>query len=586
MKRKTKIICTLGPATDDPEILRQLMLNGMNCARINFSHGEHKDHLVRINAVKKMRDELNLPIAILLDTKGPEIRTGNFEDGKVLLESGQTFILTPKDIVGDQTKTSITYKDLANDVSVGTKIMVDDGLIEMEVTSIDGEDVVCKIINGGIVSNHKGINVPGVVLGMEYMSQKDIDDIKFGIEQDFDFIAASFVRSAFDVLEIKRVLEQNGGENIQIISKIENRQGVDNVEAILKVSDGIMIARGDMGVEISFDELPSIQKKLIKQCYSAGKKVITATQMLESITHNPRPTRAEISDVANAVYDGTSAVMLSGETAVGEHPVLALKTMAQICIKTEEDIDYIKRFENMQHRKMTSVSNAISHSSCTTAHDIGAAAIITVTQSGYTSRQISSYRPNCPIISGTVNKKIWRQLNLSWGVTPILTEFKDTSDELFEHAVKRSVEETNLVSKGDAVVLTGGSPIGISGTTNILKVQLVGDILATGHSISSRSICGKVCVAASNNDALKKFEDGDILVINSTSNAIISILKRASAIITESAGSTSHAAIVGMTLEIPVLVGVKDATKILKHGTTVTIDGNRGQVYSGVAKIV
>lgn len=586
MTRKTKIICTLGPATDDLEVLRRLMTNGMNCARINFSHGQHEDHLVRINAVKKMRDELNLPIALLLDTKGPEIRTGDFEDGKIQVEKGQTFTLTPKDILGDQTRTSITYKNLSKDVIIGTRIMVDDGLIEMEVTSIDDGDVVCKIINGGVISNHKGINVPSVELGMEYMSQKDIDDIKFGIEQDFDFIAASFVRSGFDVLEIRRILEQNNCDDIQIISKIENRQGVDNIESILKVSDGIMIARGDMGVEISFDELPSIQKKLIKQCYSAGKKVITATQMLESITHNPRPTRAEISDVANAVYDGTSAVMLSGETAVGEHPVLALETMAQICRKTEEDIDYIKRFENMQHRKMTSVSNAISHSSCTTAHDIGAAAIITVTQSGYTSRQVSSYRPECPIIGGTLNKKIWRQLNLSWGVTPILTEYKETSDELFEHAVNRAIEDTNIVVQGDAVVLTGSSSSGISGTTNILKVQLVGDVLATGHSISNRSICGKICVAKNNNDAINKFEDGDIIVVKSTSNTIISILKRASAIITETSGSTSHAAIVGMTLGIPVLVGVKEATKILKHGTTVTIDGNRGQIYSGVAKIV
>ena len=586
MRRKTKIICTLGPATDEPEVLKQLMLNGMNCARINFSHGTHEEHLVRINAVKKMRDELGLPIALLLDTKGPEVRTGDFENGKVELVEGQSFTLTPKNIVGDNTRSSITYKDLAKDVYAGAKILIDDGLIEMKVTGIKGSDVVCEVLNGGPVSNHKSINVPGIELGMEYMSKKDVEDIKFGIEQDFDFIAASFVRSAFDVLDIKRILEPNGGENIQIISKIENRQGVDNIESILKVSEGIMVARGDMGVEISFDELPAIQKKLIKQCYTEGKKVITATQMLESITHNPRPTRAEISDVANAVYDGTSAVMLSGETAVGEYPVLALQTMARICIKTEENIDYVKRFENLHLNQTTSVSNAISHSSCTTAHDIGAAAIITVTQSGYTPRQISAYRPKCPIIAGALNKKIWRQLNLSWGVTPIMTEVKSTSDELFEHAVNCAVRETKLVKKGDVVVLTGGSPLGISGTTNILKVLLVGDILASGQSLSNKSISGKVCVASNNNEALKYFEDGDILVIPETSNSIISILKKASAIITEVSGSTSHAAIVGMTLDIPVLVGVKNATKILKNGTTVTIDGIRGQVYSGIAKIV
>lgn len=586
MTRKTKIICTLGPATDDPEVLKQLMLNGMNCARVNFSHGTHKDHLVRINAVKKLRDELNLPVALLLDTKGPEVRTGDFKDGKIELEAGQTFTLTPRNIVGDKTRTSITYKDLANDVHVGDRVLIDDGLIEMKVSNIKGDDVVCEVINGGPVSNHKSINVPGIELSMEYMSEKDVEDIKFGVEQDFDFIAASFVRSAFDVLEIRRVLEQNGGENIHIISKIENKQGVDNIESILKVSEGIMVARGDMGVEISFDELPAIQKKLIKRCYSAGKMVITATQMLESITHNPRPTRAEISDVANAVYDGTSAVMLSGETAVGEYPVRALKMMAQICNKTEENIDYIKRFENLHINQATSVSNAISHSSCTTAHDLGATAIVTVSKSGYTPRQISAYRPKCPIIAGSMNKKTWRQLNLAWGVTPIMTEMKNTSDELFTHAVECAVEETDIVKKGDVVVLTGGSPVGISGTTNVLKVQLVGDILASGQSLTHQSISGKVCVATSNNEALKNFEDGDILVIHETSNAIISLLRKASAIITETAGTTSHAAIVGMTLDIPVLVGVENATKILKNGTTVTIDGTRGKVYSGVAKII
>ena len=586
MTRKTKIICTLGPATDDPEVLRKLMLGGMNCARINFSHGTHEDHLVRINAVKKMREELNLPVALLLDTKGPEVRTGDFKEGKVMLEAGQTFTLTPKKVMGDEKRCMITYKHLAEDVRPGDKVLIDDGLIEMVVSNVKGGDVICEVMNGGPVSNHKGINVPGIELSMDYMSEKDEADIKFGIEQDFDFIAASFVRSAFDVHEIKRILEQNGGEDIQIISKIENRQGVDNVESILKVSDGIMVARGDMGVEISFDELPAIQKKLIQQCYSAGKMVVTATQMLDSITYNPRPTRAEISDVANAVYDGTSIVMLSGETAVGKYPVRALRTMAQICNKTEEKIDYIAQFESRHIEQSPSVSNAISHSSCTTAHDLGATAIITVSKSGYTPRQIAAYRPSCPIIAGTMSKKAWRQLNLSWGITPILTEMKNTSDELFTHAVECAVEETDIVKKGDVVVLTGGSPLGISGTTNVLKVQLVGDMLASGQSISTNSVSGKVCVAANSNEALKNFEDGDILVIHETNNELISLCRRASAIITEVGGATSHAAIVGMTLDIPVLVGVDGATKLLKNGTTVTIDGPRGQVYSGVAKIM
>ena len=584
--RKTKIICTLGPATDDEAVLRDLMLAGMNTARINFSHGTHEEQLVRVNAVKRLREELNLPISLLLDTKGPEVRTGNFKDGKVTLVKGQQFTLTPKEIEGTDKITSITYANLAKDITLDKRILIDDGLIEMKVVKIKGGDVICEVLNGGPVSNHKSINVPDTELSMDYLSPKDIDDIKFGIEQDFDFIAASFVRSPYDVLDIKHVLELNHGEDIQIIAKIENRQGVDNIDGILKVSDGIMVARGDMGVEIEFEELPSIQKKLIEICYRSGKKVITATQMLESITHNPRPTRAETSDVANAVYDGTSAVMLSGETAVGEYPVQALRTMDRICQRTEQDINYIKRMETRHLDQGPSVTNAISHSTCTTAHDLGAAAIITVTKSGYTPRMISGFRPNCPIIAGALSEKVYRQLNLSWGVVPIMTEIKKTSDELFEHAVNCALQYTNLIKKGDIVVITGGSPVGVSGTTNVLKVQLVGDILLSGQSANSRSASGRVCVAKNAHEALNKFNAGDILVIPETSNDLISILRKAAAIITEQPGVTSHAAIVGMSLDIPVLCGAKSATDILKDGTTVTIDGGRGQVYGGVAKIM
>ena len=586
MRRKTKIICTLGPATDDPNVLRELMLCGMNTARINFSHGTYDEHLKRINMVKELREELGLPIPLLLDTKGPEIRTGNFKDGLVELVQGQSFRLTPRDIEGDNTITNISYSGLSRDVEKGTKVLIDDGLIEMVVTEIDGKDIVCEVLNGGPVSNHKSINLPDVNLTMDYMSQKDIDDIKFGIEQGFDYIAASFVRSAFDVLEIKRILEQNGGEDIQIIAKIENRQGVDNVDHIIKVCEGIMIARGDMGVEIPFEELPAIQKEIIKKCYRSGKRVITATQMLESMTHNPRPTRAETSDVANAVYDGTSAVMLSGETAVGQYPIRALKSMAQICRKAEEDIDYIKRFENWHFNPGMSVTNAISHSACTTAHDLGAAAIVTVSKSGFTPRVISGFRPSCPIIAGCMNERVYRQLALSWGVTPIRTQMKKTSDALFAHAVETALENTSLIEKGDIIVITGGAPVGVSGTTNILKVELVGDVLLSGTSVSNKSVCGTVCVAKNTAEALKNFRDGDILVIPETSNDIITLLRKASAIITEKQGLSSHAAVVGMTLDIPVICGAAGATKILKNGTTITFDGGRGQVYSGVAKII
>ena len=586
MKRRTKIICTLGPATDDPTVLSELMLSGMNAARLNFSHGSYDEHLKRINMVKKLRDEMGLPIALLLDTKGPEIRTGCFKDGKITLKRGQKFTLTPKETEGTEDRVSISYGDLYRDIDKGMRILIDDGLIEMLVSEINGEDIICEVLNDGVVSDHKSINVPDANLTMDYMSPKDIADIEFGIQQGVDFIAASFVRSAFDVLEIKRILEQHKATDIQVIAKIENRQGVEDIDNILRASDGIMIARGDMGVEIPFEELPSIQKELIEKCYISGKRVITATQMLESMTHNPRPTRAETSDVANAVYDGTSAVMLSGETAVGSYPVRALKTMAQICTKAEDDINYIKRFEARHFDTVIGVPNAISHSACTTAHDLGAAAIITVSKSGFTARVISGFRPNCPIIAGCMNDKVFRQLALSWGVTPIHTKMKKTTDALFDHVVEEALAQTNLITKGDIAVITGGAPLGISGTTNILKVQLVGDVLLSGMSASNKSVCGTVCVAKNTAEALKNFKDGDILVIPETNNDLVGILRKASAIITEKSGLTSHAAVVGMTLDIPVICGAEGATEILKNGTTITIDGSRGQVYGGVAKIV
>ena len=582
--KKTKIICTLGPATDDENVLKKLMLGGMDCARLNFSHGTHEEQKKRVEMVKKLRKELDIPIALLLDTKGPEIRTGSFSGGKAELVEGQTFTLTSEDVEGDNSRCSISYKDLADDISVGTRLLMDDGLIAMAVTAIKGRDIICKVIDGGIIKDSKSVNAPGVTLSMPYMSEKDRADIIFGIENDFDYIAASFVRSCYDVLEIKKILEENNASDIQVIAKIENHQGVDNIDEIIKVSDGIMVARGDMGVEIELEKLPSIQKKLIEKCYRAGKKVITATQMLESMTHNPRPTRAEVSDVANAVYDGTSAVMLSGETAIGAYPVDSLKTMALIAESTEKDINYCKRFEVNHFYTNLSITKAIGHSAVTTAHDLGAAAIITVTKSGFTAREISSFRPLYPIIATCTNEKIRRQLNLSWGVTPIMCDEKETTDELFDHAVTRSLT-TGIVKNGDIVVITGGAPVGISGTTNIVKVHLVGDILVSGKCINNMSVSGTLCVAADEEEAKRNFKDGEILVIPETSNSIISILKKAKAIITEKPGDTSHAAVVGMTLDIPVICGAEHATSILKSGTVVTIDGMHGLVYNGITKI-
>lgn len=470
--RKTKIVCTLGPATMDENVLRRLIEEGMDVARLNFSHGTHEEQKVRMDMVKKLRKECGKHIALLLDTKGPEIRTRDFEGGKVEVVAGQTFTLTTRDILGDSSISSITYKDLAKDVEIGTKILIDDGLIELKVKDIIDEDLVCEVINGGFVSNHKGINVPGVHLNMPYMSQKDIDDILFGIEQDVDFIAASFVRSAKDVLEIRKLLDENGGKNINIISKIENAEGVKHIDDIIYVSDGIMVARGDMGVEIPGEEVPVIQKMIIRKVYNAGKQVITATQMLDSMMKNPRPTRAETTDVANAIYDGTSAIMLSGETAAGLYPIESVQTMVRIAERTEEDINYRHRFFQIERRANNNVTDAVCHATCTTAIDLNASAVVTVTKSGTSARNISKYRPVCPIIAGTTSDKVCRQLNMSWGVTPVHLEEKNEIFELFDHAVE-AAKESGLLKTGETVVVTAGVPLGVSGNTNMIKVQVV-----------------------------------------------------------------------------------------------------------------
>lgn len=581
--RKTKIICTLGPATDDINVLRELMLNGMDVARINMSHQDHKAQRVRINAVKKLREELNLPIALLLDTKGPEIRTGLFNPNKVQLEKGQTFTLTTEDVVGDNTRCSISFKDLPKDVRNGSRILIDDGLIELRVTNITETEIECTVINGGVVSSNKGINVPGVRLSLPFISEKDRSDIKFAVEEGFEFIAASFTRTADDLRQLKAELEKNNCDSICLIAKIENAEGVEKIDEIIDMSDGIMVARGDLGVEIPMEEIPIIQKELIKKAYNAGKQVITATQMLDSMMKNPRPTRAESTDVANAIYDGTSAIMLSGETAAGDYPIEALKTMAIIAERTEDDIDYESRFRKRDILERPNVTSAISHATCTTAHDLGAVAIMTVSKSGKTARMISKYRPNCPIISGTTDPTVLRQMNLSWGVIPLMMEEKDNTDELFEHVVEVAGEH-GLVKNGDLVVITAGIPLGVSGTTNMLKVHLVGDVLVSGNGISNTSVCGNLCVCENEEEALRNFKTGDILVIPQTSNNILPLIRDAAGIITEADGLNSHAAIVGLALDKPVLLGAENATKLLKDGTTVTLDTKRGIVFSGVNK--
>lgn len=470
--RKTKIVCTLGPSTDNEDILRQMMIAGMNVARCNFSHGTYEDHQRRMDLVKKLRHEVGRPIAILLDTKGPEVRVKNFKEGKAVLEEGQLFTLTVDEVDGTKDKVSVTYDRLYEDLEIGMRVLIDDGLIEMQVEQIDQRNVVCRVINGGVVSNHKGVNIPDVDLSMPYISDKDREDILFGISQGVDFIAASFVQKKEDILLLRRLLEKNGGADIKIISKIENKQGVSNIDEIIDVSDGIMVARGDMGVEIPYEEVPVIQKKIIKKVYQAGKHVITATQMLESMIKNPRPTRAETTDVANAVYDGTSAVMLSGETAAGAYPVEAVRTMVRIAERTEQDVDYRKRFYQSKRQADADVTNAICHATCTTALDLNAKAIVTVTKSGKSARMLSQYRPESDIISCATTERVCRQLSLAWGITPLVIREEKEVFHLFDKAIQAAVK-MKLLEAGDLTVITSGVPIGVSGTTNMMKVQIV-----------------------------------------------------------------------------------------------------------------
>ena len=466
--RKTKIICTIGPASDTAERLRELMQAGMNVARFNFSHGTHEEQKVKLEKVRQASREMGIPVATMMDTKGPEIRLRDFEGGKAELEAGQQFVLTTEEIMGTARRASISYKNLKKDIGVGTTILIDDGLIEMTVEEIKGEEIVCRVVNGGFVSNHKGVNVPGAVLSMPYISEVDRSDILFGIEMGYELLAASFVRCREDVLEIRRILEEHGSD-MKIISKIENMQGIENLEEILEVSDGIMVARGDMGVEIPLEEVPVLQKKMIQMANDRGKYVITATQMLESMIKNPRPTRAEATDIANAIYDGTTAIMLSGESAAGKYPVEAVKTMARIAEGAENDIDYGSRMKRGTYEGEADITTAIAYATCTAARDLRAAAIITVTLSGFTAAAISRFKPESLIIGCTVREKVCRQLNLLWGVSPLMIREADTTEELFADAVSEA-KKAGYVKNGDVVVITAGVPLGTAGTTNMIHV--------------------------------------------------------------------------------------------------------------------
>lgn len=579
---KTKIICTVGPATDDEKILEQMMLSGMNVARFNFSHGKYEEHTKRFEEVVKLRDKLSLPIATLLDTKGPEIRLGDFEDPKgVVINQGDTFTLTTTPCMGTKEKSFVNYYGLPRDVKHGTTILINDGLISMKVDEVTATDIVCTVVDGGLVTNHKGVNVPGINLNMPYLSQKDMNDLSYGKEMDFDFIAASFCRSATDITIMRNYLEAIGWKDVKIIAKIENSQGVENIDEIIRVADGIMVARGDMGVEIDYAEIPSIQKHLIDHAMQMGKICITATQMLDSMIVNPRPTRAEITDVANAIYDGTGAVMLSGETAAGKYPVEALKAMAMIAETTESDTNYesLCHHVGMDSTRLT-ISAAVSHAACTTASDIGASAIITASKSGETARLLSRFRPDAPIIACVLDETTCRQMNVYRGVTPLLMDYAHSTDELISMSVK-AAEDAGLIHSGDRVVVTAGVPVGVSGTTNMIKVHLVGDTLLTGIGINpGLNAKGEVCVCRNAEEAAKKFKAGQILVVPFTTNDILPYMRQAAGIIAEEAGANSHSAIVGLTLGKPVIIGATHATRTLKDGMKISMDCARGVVQA------
>lgn len=583
--KKTKIVATIGPASESEEKLRELFENGLNVCRLNFSHGSHEEHKKRIDAIKKVRGEMNLPIAIMLDTKGPEIRLGDFTEGTIELEQDDIFTLTTRDILGDKTIVSISYKGLPQDIQVGGRILIDDGLVELKILEIiDGTDIKCIAINRGTLKNHKGVNVPNVKINLPAVTEKDIEDIKFGIENGIDFIAVSFVRTADDVNVIRRILEENNGEYIDIISKIESQQGVDNIDEILRASDGIMVARGDLGVEVQTEEIPLIQKMLIKKCNLAGKPVITATQMLDSMMRNPRPTRAEVTDVANAILDGSSAIMLSGETAAGKYPLEAVKMMYSIAETTEESLNYHELLKSKTELSQLSTTNAIGKATCTTAEDLDAAAIITSTSSGYTSKAISKFRPKAPIIAVTTTELVRRKLALEWGVYPLLSEESYSTDDVIENSITSAIDH-GYVKEGDLVIITAGIPVGLSGTTNMIKVHTIGKVLLTGQGIGNKVGTGRVCIANSEEDLLANFETGDIIVTSGTYREMVKFMERASAIIAEEGGLTSHSAIVGINLEKPTIVGAKDARNILKNGDIVTVDSTTGQVYNGQARV-
>lgn len=580
--RMTKIVATIGPASSSEDIIRGLVSAGMDAARVNFSHGNYEDHTEVVAILKKVFSEMGVHIPIILDTKGPEIRIKKFENNSIFINQGEIFTLTTEDILGNNEIVSVTYEDLPKDVQVGSRILLDDGLLELKVRGIEGQRIECVAVNSGPLSNNKGVNIPDVYVNLPSLTNKDIEDIKFGIQQGFDYIAASFIRSANDVLNIRDVLEENDGQHIMIIAKIESRDGVNNIDSILEVADGIMVARGDLGVEIPAEEVPLVQKMLIQKSNDMGRPVITATQMLESMVNNPRPTRAEANDVANAIFDGTDAIMLSGETAKGKYPAEAVQTMANIAVTTERAIEYNAQLLSRRHRLYTNITNAIAYAACTTAVDLGSSCIVTVTDSGFTPRMVSSFRPDFPILAITTNIVKCRQLRLTWGCVPCVVKDVFGNDEVFDVAHKKSVE-LGLATDGDTIVIAAGVPVNVASTTNTLRVQTVGDVITSGRGIGGKIVRGVAHVVKVFEEAEKYFKHGDILITTTTNDEMMPIIKRASAMVVGSWENVdnSHAETVAKALDKPLIVSSHKVVDVVPQNTPITVDTTKGLVYRG-----
>lgn len=584
--KKTKIICTMGPASNTAEQMAKLIEAGMNVARFNFSHGSHEEHLERFNNLKAARQATRKLCAILLDTKGPEIRTNDMQDNAIDLVKGATVRISMTEVLGTKDKFSVTYANLINDVEVGSHILLDDGLVDLLVTEIDhaNQELVTEIQNSGVIKSKKGVNVPNVSINLPGITEKDAADIRFGVREGIDFIAASFVRRASDVMEIREILEQEGRPNVKIISKIENQEGVDNIDEILSVSDGIMVARGDLGVEIPTHEVPIVQKYIIKKCNQAGKPVVTATQMLDSMQRNPRPTRAEAGDVANAIFDGTDAVMLSGETAAGDFPEEAVKTMAAICVRTEKELHEhdafsIKRFDRSDMTE--AIGQAVGH----TAKNLGIETIVAPTSSGHTALMISKYRPNAHIVAATFDEETQRSLAVAWGVIPYVIDRPTSTDEMMDSATAL-VQEKGFAKEGDLILITAGVPVGEAGTTNLMKIQAIGTQLAKGEGVGNGNFIGKAVLATDAATANAKATAGTILVTRATDKDFLPAFDKIGALVTEEGGITSHAAIMGLEKGIPVIVAAKDVLSNVADGELITVDARRGLIYRGAAAII